>query len=69
VIEALQTARVRVTSGLGGNERIVVAGMSRLIDGSAVRVVSAPAPPAASGASAMSAPTAAVDSPTWKRAP
>ena len=39
VAEALRTAQVPVISGLVGNERVVVAGMSRLLDGTRVRVV------------------------------
>ncbi len=39
VAGALLTAQVPVVSGLDGSERVVVAGMSRLIDGTRVRIV------------------------------
>lgn len=43
VTEALHTARVPVVSGLAGTEHIIIAGMSRLVDGSRVRVIATPA--------------------------
>jgi RND family efflux transporter MFP subunit len=52
VAESLQTAVVPVVSGLDGSERIVIAGMSRLIDGSRVRVITTPTQRAASDAPA-----------------
>ena len=56
--EALHTAQVPVVSGLTGKETVVTAGMSRLIDGMKVRVITSPAQRAASDAA-----------PTWKTAP
>ena len=44
VTEALHTAQAPVVSGLDGNEIVVTAGMSRLLDGSRVRVITG-APP------------------------
>ncbi|MCC7052089.1 MAG: efflux RND transporter periplasmic adaptor subunit [Gemmatimonadaceae bacterium] len=43
VAEALETALVPVTAGLAGTETIVTAGVSRLVDGTKVRIVAAPA--------------------------
>ncbi len=58
VAEALQTAQVPVVSGLDGSETVVTAGVSRLVDGSAVRVVT------------TAAQRTAVDAaPQWKAAP
>jgi membrane fusion protein, multidrug efflux system len=54
---ALQTAQVTVVTGLDGSETVVVAGMSRLIDGTAVSVVTSP-----------TARNAADTSPVWKSA-
>jgi membrane fusion protein, multidrug efflux system len=56
--EALRTAQVPVVSGLVGSETVVTAGMSRLVDGARVRVITTPAQRAASDAA-----------PTWKAAP
>lgn len=42
VAEALRTAEVTVVSGLTGTETVVTVGMSRLIDGSRVRVITTP---------------------------
>lgn len=42
VAEALRTAEVPVVSGLTGTETVVTVGMSRLIDGSRVRVITTP---------------------------
>ncbi len=39
VVEALQTATVPIVSGLNGTEYVVTAGMSRLVDGSRVKVI------------------------------
>lgn len=39
VADVLQSAQVPVASGLAGREQVVTAGMSRLVDGSRVRVV------------------------------
>jgi membrane fusion protein, multidrug efflux system len=50
VAEALHTAQVPVLRGLDGTEKVVTAGMSRLIDGSKVRVITTPAQRAASDA-------------------
>ena len=50
VAEALQTAQVEIKSGLNGTEKVVTAGMSRLIDGTRVRVVTTAAQRAASDA-------------------
>jgi RND family efflux transporter MFP subunit len=58
VAEALQTAQVPVVRGLDGTETVVTAGMSRLIDGAKVRVITTPAQRAAADAA-----------PTWKAAP
>jgi len=58
VAEALQTAQVPVLSGLDGTETVVTAGVSRLVDGSAVRVVTTAAQR-----------TAADAAPQWKAAP
>ncbi len=58
VAESLQTAQVPVVSGLDGTEKVVVAGMSRLVDGTSVRVVTTVAQRAAADAA-----------PTWKAAP
>ncbi len=43
VAEALRTAQVQVLTGLDGSEQVVIAGMTRLVDGSAVRVITTPA--------------------------
>ncbi len=56
--EALRTAQVPVVSGLSGTETVVTSGMSRLIDGTRVRVVTTPAQRAASDSA-----------PAWKRVP
>jgi hypothetical protein len=58
VAEALQTARVPVASGLDGTESVVIAGVSRLVDGAAVRVVTTAATRTAGSAA-----------PQWKTAP
>lgn len=58
VAESLQTALVPVVSGLTGTEKVVTAGMSRLVDGSSVRVITTAAQRTASDAA-----------PTWKAAP
>ena len=58
VAESLQTALVPVVSGLDGTETVVTAGMSRLVDGTSVRVITTRAQRAASDAA-----------PTWKAAP
>ncbi len=50
VAEALQTAVVPIVSGLSGSEQVVTAGMSRLIHGSRVRVITTPTQRAASDA-------------------
>ncbi len=42
VAEALRTAEVPVVSGLTGDETVVTVGMSRLVDGSKVRVITTP---------------------------
>ena len=41
VAEALNTAQVPVIAGLDGSETVIVAGMSRLVDGSRVTVAAA----------------------------
>lgn len=58
VAEALHTAQVSVVRGLNGTEKVVIAGMSRLVDGTKVRVITTPAQRAESDAA-----------PTWKAAP
>ncbi len=58
VAEALHTAQVPVVRGLNGTEKVVTAGMSRLLDGTKVRVITTPAQRAESDAA-----------PTWKAAP
>jgi RND family efflux transporter MFP subunit len=58
VAEALQTAQVPVVSGLDGSESVVIAGTTRLVDGTTVRVVTADAPRTTSAAA-----------PQWKVAP
>ena len=58
VTEALQTARVTVVAGLDGSETVVTAGMSRLLDGTKVRVITSTTGPAVADAS-----------PQWKLAP
>jgi multidrug efflux system membrane fusion protein len=58
VAEALQTAQVPVASGLDGSESVVIAGVSRLVDGATVRVVTTAATRTAAGAA-----------PQWKAAP
>jgi RND family efflux transporter MFP subunit len=58
VAEALQTAQVPVVSGLDGTETVVTAGVSRLLDGSTVRVVTTTAQRTATDAA-----------PQWKVAP
>jgi RND family efflux transporter MFP subunit len=58
VAESLQTALVPVVSGLDGTETVVTAGMSRLVDGTSVRVITTGAQRAAADAP-----------PTWKAAP
>ncbi len=58
VAEALHTAQVPVVRGLNGTEKVVTAGMSRLVDGTKVRVITTPAQRAESDAA-----------PTWKAAP
>jgi len=50
VAEALQTAVVPIVSGLSGSEQVVTAGMSRLVDGSRVKVITTPTQRAASDA-------------------
>ena len=50
VAEALQTAVVPIVSGLTGSEQVVTAGMSRLIDGSRVTVITTPTQRATSDA-------------------
>ena len=49
VAEALRTALVPIVAGLDGTETVIVAGMSRLIDGTKVTVVNTPARRAAAG--------------------
>lgn len=58
VAEALQTAQVPIASGLDGSETIVIAGVSRLVDGATVKVVT-------TGASGPARDAA----PQWKVAP
>ncbi|MBC7843429.1 MAG: efflux RND transporter periplasmic adaptor subunit [Gemmatimonadaceae bacterium] len=58
VAEALHTAQVPVVRGLDGTEKVVTAGMSRLVDGTKVRVITTPTQRAESDAA-----------PTWKAAP
>lgn len=50
VVDALRTAQVPIVSGLTGSETVVTSGMSRLIDGSTVRVITTPAQRATSDA-------------------
>ena len=50
VAEALQTAMVPVVAGLSGREVVVIAGTSRLVDGTKVTVITTPAQRAASDA-------------------
>lgn len=50
VAEALQTAQVPVVSGLDGTETVVIAGVSRLLHGSAVTVIRTTAPQATAAA-------------------
>ena len=50
VAEALHTAQVPVVRGLNGTEKVVTAGMSRLVDGTKVRVITTPAQRAQSDA-------------------
>lgn len=56
VAEALHTALVPVVSGLTGSERVVVAGLSRLVDGSRVRVQAATPTTGDSAATKAAAP-------------
>ncbi len=58
VTEALQTAQVQVVSGLDGRETVVTSGVTRLVDGTRVTVVTTPAVRAAADAA-----------PSWKAAP